>query len=80
MKEILNHQRLGVDVHVFMKKDDDEGTSFYYLGQVDVLPETAKEESMKDKNGNDVSVVTMNMNFHQPLPMNVFEYFHRNSV
>jgi len=80
VKEILNHQRLGVDVHVFMKKDDDEGSLFYYFGQADVLPETAKEESMKDKNGKDVSVVTMNMSFHQPVPMNVFEYFHKNSV
>ena len=75
VKEILNHINTNTDIHIFVKKDDDEGTNFYYLGQVDLKEGSEKEEWMKDKNGNDVPVVTMNLQFRNEIPKNVFDYF-----
>ena len=74
VKEILNHQRLGINIHVLIKKDDDEGSAFYYLGEAKVVPTSAKEETMNDKHGKNVSVVTMNLVFEDEIPMNVYEY------
>ena len=75
VKEILNHKNTNTDIHIFVKKDDDEGTSFYYLGQVDLIEGSEKEEWMKDKNGNDVPVVTMNLQFRNEIPQNIYHYF-----
>ena len=57
-----------------MKKDDGEGTDFYYLGKTDVLMETAKNESMPDKNGKQLPVVTMNMVLEQPVQYDIYHY------
>lgn len=75
VKEILKHKNTGLDIHIFVKKDDDEGSSFYYMGQVDLIDNSEEEEVMKDKNGNDVSVVTMNLQFRKEIPLNVYDYF-----
>ena len=71
----MNHKSTNTNIHIFVKKDDDEGTSFYYLGQADLRDGTEKEEWMKDKNGKDVPVVTMNLQFRNEIPKNVFDYF-----
>ena len=57
-----------------IKKDDDEGSAFYYLGEAKVVPTSANEETMQDKHGKEVSVVTMNLVFEDEIPMNVYEY------
>jgi hypothetical protein len=75
VKDILKHKNTGLDIHIFVKKDDDEGSSFYYMGQVDLIENSEEEEVMKDKNGNDVSVVTMNLQFRKEIPLNVYDYF-----
>jgi superfamily II DNA or RNA helicase/HKD family nuclease len=75
VKQILNHKKTGVDIHIFVKKDDDEGSSFYYLGQADVGEGSERQEVMQDKKGNDVSVVTMKLLLRNEIPMNVHDYF-----
>ena len=39
------------------------------------IDNSEEEEVMKDKNGNDVSVVTMNLQFRKEIPLNVYDYF-----
>ena len=75
IKEILKHRRDGTDLHIFVKRDNDEGRDFYYLGQADLIPGTEKEEVTKDKNQKDTNVVTMNLEFRNEIPKDVFDYF-----
>ena len=63
-----------VDVHVFAKKDDADGSDFYYLGKA--TAEDAKLTTMLDDNGNKLSVITMNLHFDKPIDSGVFDYFH----
>jgi superfamily II DNA or RNA helicase/HKD family nuclease len=63
-----------VDVHVFAKKDDADGSEFYYLGKA--TAEDAKQTTMPDDNGNKLSVITMNLHFDKPIDSGVFDYFH----
>ncbi|MFL2832124.1 MAG: DEAD/DEAH box helicase [Coraliomargaritaceae bacterium] len=63
-----------VDVHVFAKKDDADGSDFYYLGKA--TAENAKQTTMPDDNGNKLSVITMNLHFDKPIDSGVFDYFH----
>ena len=60
-----------------IKKDDDEGSTFYYLGQVDVVSGSAVQETMQDKHGEDVPVVTMNLRFREAIPVKVYDYFNK---
>ena len=41
----------------FVKKDDDEGTEFYYLGDLTAIPDRFVETNMQNDAGGSVSVV-----------------------
>ena len=65
----------GTDLHIFVKKNNDEGRDFYYLGQAELIHGTEREELTKDKNGDDTDIVTMNLELRSEMPLNVYEYF-----
>lgn len=60
---------------LFIKKNNDEGMDFYYIG--DVSPELNKVEqtTMSDDNGKKVSVVKFRFNLASPVTTNMFNYF-----
>lgn len=62
-----------VDLHVFVKKDDAEGTNHYYLGQA--KSSEAVETTMPGVNGESLPVVTMLLNFQEPISQGLFDYF-----
>lgn len=59
---------------VFMKKSDDEGTDFYYLGEVNPVQESIKQISKPVKDGTERSVVEMKLKFIQPIESNLYHY------
>jgi hypothetical protein len=63
-----------VDLHVFVKKDDAEGTEFYYLGQAEAA--RAEQSTMPDASGKALSVVKMLLHFDKPIERGLFDYFH----
>ncbi|MDP1876962.1 MAG: DUF3427 domain-containing protein [Actinomycetota bacterium] len=63
-----------VHVHVFVKKDDAEGSDHYYLGPATATE--AEETTMPDGDGRPLSVVTMLLKFDQPIKQGLFDYFH----
>ncbi len=60
-----------VDTHVFVKKDDAEGTDFYYLGRA--RAEGAVETVMPG--GEALPVVEMTLHFDRPIEAALFDYF-----
>lgn len=71
VKAIVEHH---VTNHVFVKKDDAEGTDFFYLGQA-----TARDfvqTTMPGDNGARLDVVRMNLQFDRPIQAALFDYFH----
>lgn len=63
-----------VDIHVFVKKDDAEGTDFYYLGQA--TASAAEQTTMPGKDGGPLPVVRMLLNFRHDIPSSLYDYFH----
>jgi len=63
-----------VEVHVFVKKDDAEGSDHYYLGRASA--HEAEETTMPGSDGDPLSVVTMLLKFRQPIKQGLFDYFH----
>lgn len=74
VKTILSYKESEIKIHLFTKKDDGEGTDFYYLGEVDIAEDSARNEMMPDGKGKDLSVVTMNLVLEQPVQYDIYHY------
>jgi superfamily II DNA or RNA helicase/HKD family nuclease len=61
-----------VRVHVFVKKDDAEGSDHYYLGRA--ACHDAKETSMPDSQGAELPVVAMLLRFDHPIKQGLYDY------
>lgn len=65
-----HHMRLPL----FIKKHNDEGAEFYYMGDVEPLPELFEEDKMPDGNGKFISVVKMMVNLKIPVTQELYDY------
>jgi superfamily II DNA or RNA helicase len=71
VKAIVEHD---VTNHVFVKKDDAEGTEFFYLGQA--TAHDVEQTTMPGAAGTVLDVVRMNLRFAQPIQASLFDYLH----
>ncbi len=71
VRPIINNE---VDLHVFVKKDDAEGTEFYYLGQA--TSHAAEQTKMPIAGGAPLDIVRMRLQFAEPIDSALFDYFH----
>lgn len=61
-----------VPLHVFAKKNDAEGSDFYYLGKA--TSSSAKQEKMPGNDGKHLNVVTMNLTLENPIEEGLYGY------
>lgn len=59
---------------VFVKKDDAEGSEFYFLGYA--TPADPQDTTMSGNTGKPVSVARMHLRFDEPIDASLFDYFH----
>lgn len=59
-------------LHLFAKKDDAEGTDFYYLGQA--RSSDAVQTKMPGGEGEPLDVVTMTLGMNSPIEQSLYEY------
>lgn len=74
VKKIINAEKNGVKIHIFVKKDNDEGTDFYYLGEAKLNNDSVAEGQMKGKEGELLSVVHMDMVMENTLDAKIYSY------
>ncbi|TYS61977.1 DEAD/DEAH box helicase [Bacillus infantis] len=74
VQTILNAEKLGIDLHLFIKKDNDEGTDFYYLGKA--TPELGSEEegTMINDKGKELPVVRVNLKLENEVESSLYHY------
>jgi superfamily II DNA or RNA helicase/HKD family nuclease len=63
-----------VILHVFVQRDDAEGSDHYYLGSP--VAHDPEETTMLDASGQPLPVVTMVLKFSDPIKQGLFDYFH----
>ncbi|WP_085558506.1 DUF3427 domain-containing protein [Carnobacterium iners] len=61
-------------IRVFAKKSDNEGTEFYYLGDVKPVEETIIELEKPTQDGGKKKVVEMLLKFSEPIDLNLYRY------
>lgn len=74
VQNILKHAEDNVTMYIFVKKKDDDGKYFYYLGTANYIEGTEEEDIMP--NGN--SVVTMKISMHQAVKDDIYRYITEN--
>ena len=65
---IINQQQNHIRVMLFVKKDDAEGTDFYYLGKMNY--NSFEDTTMKSGE----SVVNIRFDMETPVPQNLYNY------
>jgi hypothetical protein len=71
MKDQSNNQ---MRMPLFVKKSDDEGLDFYYLGELTAISEKFENTLMQDKDGTQKPVVKMEFLLNKPIEHNLFKY------
>jgi hypothetical protein len=71
---IKNHQS-GLRIPLFVKKSNDEGTEFYYLGDVTPNADSFEQKTMENDLGKKVPVVQLIFKLNQPVEDHLFDYF-----
>jgi superfamily II DNA or RNA helicase/HKD family nuclease len=72
---ILKNQPINqIRLPLFVKKSDDEGLDFYYLGELFVIPEKFENAFMDGEDGAQNSVVKMEFLLNKPIDHNLFKY------
>ena len=59
---------------LFIKKSNDEGAAFYYMGDVTPIHESFKQANIKDDANNDVSVVKVRFRLNTPVEDALYNY------
>ncbi|MCP1122624.1 DEAD/DEAH box helicase [Bacillus sp. 3103sda1] len=74
VQTIIEAEENNIDIHIFVKKDDDEGSDFYYLGKAIPDKKSVQQTEMQDKNGKELPVVTMNMVMEHAVDNKLYSY------
>ena len=71
---ILSQKENQMRIPLFVKKNNSEGVEFYYLGNIEVIKNSAVEKYMNDENGKQVSVVEMSFSLENPVEKSLYDY------
>ena len=64
---------------LFVKKNDDEGIDFYFLGDIKPISTSFREDRMQTKEGKPgAKVVRMDMALQDPVPTDLYQYLQDN--
>jgi superfamily II DNA or RNA helicase/HKD family nuclease len=74
VQTIIEARERNIDLHIFVKKDDDEGTDFYYLGKATPDKNNIEQAIMKVENGRELPVVHMNLIMENPVENKLYHY------
>lgn len=75
--KIKNYENANFSIEIFIKKSDDEGTDFYYLGEVKPVHDSIQQVEKLTQEGKHRSVVEMDLKFFEPLDHLLYEYLTR---
>ena len=73
IQSIRNHQDF-MRMPLFVKKSNDEGHDFYYIGNMIPFNDGFEETTMPDDDGNDVSVVKVKFKLQAPVAESIYDY------
>jgi superfamily II DNA or RNA helicase len=73
VKTIMEYKN-GLRLPLFIKKSNDEGLDFYFMGDMIPVSHEFEQTTMSNDEGKEISVVRMPMKMKQPVEQEIFEY------
>ncbi len=70
---IIHHAETGLEIHLFVKKSDDEGKDFYYIGQV--TPFDQIETTINNDKGEELPIVNFKFKIDTEVKDELYSYF-----
>ena len=74
VKNIIFSDDLGIRIPLFVKKEDGEGTDFYYLGLMHPIKGSEKNGTIKTDDGRDVPIVNIIFKMEKPVREDIYDY------
>jgi len=68
----IRNEKGSVRKLLFIQKSNDEGITFYYMGDVEFL--SNKQITKVNGKGKTLPYVAMNFSLHHPIPLDLYEY------
>ena len=75
LEPIIKARSNGLRLPLFLKKDDNEGIDFYYLGDVLPIDNSIEQQYMPDDNGKKLPVVKFEFELKHPVESALYKYF-----
>lgn len=75
LEPIINARSNGLRLPLFLKKDDNEGIDFYYLGDVLPIKNSIEQQYMPNDDGKKLPVVKFEFELSYPVDAALFKYF-----
>ena len=72
--QAIKNYKSGLRLPLFIKKNNDEGIEFYYMGDVTPIEDSFEETTMLNDKGKKVSVVKMIFKMKNPVELNLYNY------
>ena len=70
---MLNQKLNNIRLPLFIKKSDDEGIDFYFMGDLQTIDDSFVEQTMDSEKG-EIPVVKMNFKIDKPVDSNIYKY------
>ncbi|RTY96033.1 DEAD/DEAH box helicase [Flavobacterium sp. GT3R68] len=70
----IKNYKSGLRLPLFVKKNNDEGTEFYFMGNVTPIENSFRQTSIPDDNGKQVSVVKVHFSMNNTVEDSIYEY------
>lgn len=71
---ILNQNTNNIQIELFIKKDDNEGTDFYYIGKMLTDSESKEQTQIPNESGQMLPVVNIQFDIEPAVPQNIYNY------
>jgi superfamily II DNA or RNA helicase/HKD family nuclease len=79
VKSILGHNG-PIRLPLFIKKNNDEGLEFYYMGEVTPQLNHVSQTTIPNDNGKPLSVVKIRFSLTNPVANSIYNYLHEKSI
>ena len=73
VQKIIKAKETDLRVYLFIKKSDDEGSDFYYMGRVE--PISYEQKTILDDNGDELPIVNFRLLLETPVRDDYYDYF-----
>ena len=76
--QLINSYNKKLRLPLFIKKNNDEGDEFYYMGDITPIEKSVKVDTLISESKKNVSVVKINFTMNQPVENGIFNYITKN--